>query len=149
MKLIKLAYIAHGWHLGLYDEQLLDEVVYAWKYGPVIEKLYQDFKQYGNQQITELYSAHEGNYPLPDSKIIPFLDTIWNSYSRYNGLQLSAMTHQSGTPWDIVWNQQGGKGEIYTIIPNDLIREHYKEKINELSRRKTRQPYSIAPTSRN
>ena len=53
MKLIKLTYIAHGWHLGLYDSELIDEPVYAWKYGPVVQSIYQDFKWYGDNQIAE------------------------------------------------------------------------------------------------
>jgi len=36
MQLVKLVYIAHGWHLGLHHSQLLTESIQAWKYGPVI-----------------------------------------------------------------------------------------------------------------
>ena len=131
MKLIKLCYIAHGWHLGFTDEQLLDEIIYAWKYGPVVDTVYKEFKRYGSSQITELYSDDDAdcNYPLPDEKIKPFLDFIWKAYSPYDGIQLSTMTHQPGTPWDIIWNKKGGNKEMYAIIPNDIIKEHYKEKI--------------------
>jgi uncharacterized phage-associated protein len=135
MKLIKLCYIAHGWHLGLYDTQLLDEVIYAWKYGPVVDTVYKEFRKYGSSQIAELYSDCEGEniYPMPDEKIKPFLDAIWKSYSKYDGVQLSAMTHQSNTPWDIIWNKKGGNREKYAIIPNDLIKAHYKEKIQQVN----------------
>jgi uncharacterized phage-associated protein len=135
MKLIKLCYIAHGWHLGLFDDELLDEVVYAWKYGPVIDTIYKGFRKYGDTQITQLYSevGCENVYPMPGERIKPFLDSIWISYGKYDGIQLSAMTHQRDTPWDIVWNKQGGNNKAYAIIPNDLIKSHYKEKIKELN----------------
>ena len=133
MKLIKLCYIAHGWRLGLYDEQLLDEVIYAWKYGPVIETIYRDFRKYGSSQISELYSEDGYEYPFPDKEVNAFLDSIWNAYGKYNGIELSAMTHQPNTPWDIVWNQRGGKNLQHAIIGNDIIKAHYKEKINAVN----------------
>lgn len=129
MKLIKLSYIAHGWHLGIYNTQLLDEVIYAWKYGPVIETIYDDFKKYGDCQISELYQDCDEKYPLPDSTITPFLDRIWKVYGDKTGIELSSLTHKQDTPWDIVWNQQNGKKRRFAIIPNDTIKQHYKEKI--------------------
>ena len=130
MKLIKLTYIAHGWYLGLFDEPLLGEAVYAWKYGPVIYSLYRDFKKYKDSQISELYSpSGENNYPLPDKDIDQFLDTIWNVYAAYDGIGLSSLTHQKGTPWDIIWNEEGGKHKEDAVINNNLIKKYYKEKI--------------------
>lgn len=129
MKLIKLCYIAHGWHLGLFGNELLDEAICAWKFGPVISTIYHDFKKYGNSQISELYSEGENKYPLPDKEIEDFLDAIWTAYGKYDGVQLSALTHQKNTPWDIVWNKEGGKDRTGAIIGNDLIAKHYKEKI--------------------
>ena len=52
MKLIKLVYIAHGWHLALENgKSLISEAVMAWKYGHVINSLYQKLKRYGSQDI--------------------------------------------------------------------------------------------------
>jgi uncharacterized phage-associated protein len=138
LKLIKLCYISHGWHLGLFDESLIDEVVYAWKFGPVIESVYHTFKGYRDSQIEELY--REGlSYPMPNSDNRKFLNKIWDVYSVYNGVQLSTMTHQSGTPWDTIWNKRGGKSKPCAIIPNDLIRDFYQQKklipANELTPR--------------
>lgn len=133
MKLIKLCYIAHGWYLALYDNQLLDESVVAWKYGPVIEKIYDAFRKYGKHQITELYTTGENpnDYPFPDKTIEAFLDKIWEAYGvKYNGLQLSTLTHQINTPWDLVWNKRGGSNKQSAIIPNDVIKEHYLAKIS-------------------
>ena len=36
MKVQKLVYIAHGWSLGIRGEDLINENIMAWKYGPVI-----------------------------------------------------------------------------------------------------------------
>jgi uncharacterized phage-associated protein len=138
MKAIKLAYIAHGWHLGLYDEELLDEAVHAWKYGPVVDTIYEEFKKYGASPIKELYKDYKcDEYPMPAENKITFLNSIWEAYSKYDGIALSAMTHQPNTPWYIVWNVQGGKDQKHAIIPNDLIKSHYKEKISQVNGRQT------------
>lgn len=135
MKAIKLVYISHGWHLGIYETPLINEAVQAWKYGPVVESVYQEFKNYGSKDITKLYetTTEKGTSVIPviDDTTIPFLDRIWEVYKNYNGLQLSTLTHQKGTPWDIVWNEKGGCKKNSAIISNDIIQEHYKAKISD------------------
>lgn len=128
MKMIKLVYIAHGWHLGFYRRPLISERVQAWKYGPVIETLYHHFKRYGAKPI-ESYEADL----LPRvhfSAAVPLLDRVWEVYSKYTGAQLSTMTHQQDTPWYEVWYRRGGQNESRATIPDDLICEHYRQKID-------------------
>lgn len=132
MKAIKLSYIAHGWNLGLYGNSLIDEPIYAWKYGPVIETLYQTLKQYKNSQITDDIPV-ETQQLIVDSQSVELLDKIWETYGSLTGLQLSTLTHQSGTPWDIVWNKQGGSKRDYAIIPNELIKKHYQDKAAQVA----------------
>ena len=67
-----------------------------------------------------------------DPSINLLLNKVWDIYSRYSVVELSALTHQPNTPWDIVWNQQGGKYRQGAIIPNDIIAAHYKKVINGL-----------------
>lgn len=40
MKIIKLVYIAHGWHLAHKKSPLISEPVEAWPYGPVVPSVY-------------------------------------------------------------------------------------------------------------
>lgn len=136
MKVVKLVYISHGWHLGLNGSALIDERVEAWRYGPVVESVYHAVKQYGSEQIKSLLSTlnlsglkFSATIPVVSEDIKPFLDKIWSVYCDYTGLQLSSLTHQKGTPWDIVWNEQGGKEKEHAPIPNDLIKKHYSEKL--------------------
>ena len=51
MKIQKLLYFAHGWHLALLDKPMMDEVVQAWKFGPVFESVYHTFKYFGAAPI--------------------------------------------------------------------------------------------------
>lgn len=66
----------------------------------------------------------------PNENTIALLDKVWDVYSEYTGVQLSAMTHRKGTPWDVVWRAQGGDNYRGATIPNELIMRHYKERID-------------------
>jgi uncharacterized phage-associated protein len=134
MHVIKLSYIAHGWHLGFTDEPLLNEAIEAWKYGPVVPTIYHSFKKYGAEKVTKLEDEIDLNAQtvvvcqptVQEAKTIGLLNQVFSVYSKFSALQLSALTHQANTPWDITF-RQNGEG---AIIPNDLIKQHYKEKIN-------------------
>lgn len=131
MKLVKLTYISHGWHLGLKKQPLINEATEAWRYGPVVPSVYNKFKVYGSAQIKALETNISSKViEIEDKTLSVFLDEVWNVYKGYNGLQLSTLTHQPNTPWDIVYNQRGGKdSDTNMIIPNELIQKHYEQKI--------------------
>ncbi len=119
MKLVKMVYISHGWYMALFDRELINEPAIAWKYGPVIESVYNGFKKFGKSQITSYSPVVKVDKELTTEDKL-FLNRIWEVYSPFDGLQLSTMTHQPNTPWD--------KTERFNIIPNQLIKSHFKEK---------------------
>lgn len=136
MKLIKLVYIAHGWHLAIKNDPLIDEGVQAWKYGPVVVSVYDSFKEYGKKLINRpayiFTFSPQVEYFAPNinnAETKEFLDNVWRVYSKYDGLQLSALTHQPNTPWYITWHQNGGKDQTAVVIPNNLIKTHYVDKM--------------------
>ncbi|HMI66331.1 MAG TPA: type II toxin-antitoxin system antitoxin SocA domain-containing protein [Cyclobacteriaceae bacterium] len=132
MKMVKLIYISHGWYLALNDaEPLLPEAVVAWKYGPVVQTVYHAFKKYGSERITSIeFDANGQVLSIINEQTRLFLNKMWDVYKGYTGLQLSTLTHQPGTPWDIVWNQEGGKAKQNAVIPNNLIYDFYRKKAN-------------------
>lgn len=125
MKLIKLVYIAHGWYFGLNNEKLINEPVQAWKYGTVIPSLYETFRHFKGAKITDIPKEEPDTISTEDKS---FLKKIYEVYKKYNGLELSAKTHQPNTPWSITWNKLiNGSGEINLNISDDLIRNYYKD----------------------
>lgn len=131
MQLIKLVYIAHGWHLGYFEEPLINEPVQAWKFGPVIKSLYQQMKKYGSGAVTEQLPVvtlftRGGSIEGPQASL---LDSVWNAYASFSGVQLSSLTHQVGTPWYAAWHERGGKDITGATIANSEIEAHYKSKI--------------------
>jgi uncharacterized phage-associated protein len=129
MKLQKLVFYAHGWHLGLQRFPLLDEEVEAWQYGPVIPSIYQAFKQYGTAPITASASdinaegrLYEPRLPVGYDRLLA--EKIWEEYGQYSAIQLSKMTHRPGTPWEKTWNRNT-YGLRSLAISNELIKEYF------------------------
>lgn len=96
MKLQKLVYIAHGWHLAILGKPLIDESVQAWQWGPVVPSLYGDFKQYGSTPIVLPTRIDPVKLPKETEEI---LNKVWGVYKRFTAMELSSLTHREGTPW--------------------------------------------------
>lgn len=120
LQLMKLVYIAHGFSLGLGREDLFQNRIEAWKYGPVIPDLYHATKEFGRGSIPK--SLVDETQDSVDHDTAEFLQDVFNKYGHLTGFSLSNLTHQSGTPWDQVY-EDGVPG---IEIPDDLIRQHYE-----------------------
>ena len=149
MKLQKLIYFAHGWHLGITETPLIDEPIELWSYGPVVSSLYQEFKDIGDGEIqrkaTELRRRPGGEkleYDLYEPSIedcaaskeqkeiaTTIVDQVWQRYNRFTALELSAMTHQKDTPWEILYRKFNGRIPAHLRIPNDLILQHFRARL--------------------
>lgn len=127
MKLLKLVYIAHGYHLGFKKKPLINNPIQAWKYGPVIPELYHTTKKFGrypvDPDLIEMFFTKE---LTEEDK--HFLKLVWNAYKHLNGLQLSTLTHAKDTPWEKTYDGVHNK-----LIPNNLIEEYYTNMINQRS----------------
>jgi uncharacterized phage-associated protein len=139
MKIQKLVYYAHAWNLVFYDRPLIDELVQAWAYGPVIPSLYDEFKRYGSSPITakatefaptelDPYrfitpSIDDYLYPLINQQTKALLDAIWEAYGDFSAIQLSNLTHAPDSPWFLVYNRNPGRKGL--TIPDQVIKEHF------------------------
>lgn len=132
MKLQKLIYFAHGWHLALYNEPLIKERVQAWKLGPVIPSVYHEFKRFGYSPITCTVrdDADDGLdwhfIPRDDKRTIALLNRIWDVYGKFTAIQLSNMTHGPGAPWRNTWESGDGIPEL--PIDNEIIKNYFLAK---------------------
>ena len=57
LKLMKLVYFAYAWYLYLTDQDLFSEEIQAWKHGPAIRSLYDEFKRFGLYGNIDTFSA--------------------------------------------------------------------------------------------
>jgi len=122
MKLQKLIYLAHGWHLAFLNDGLVSQEIEAWKYGPVIPEIYREFKDFKSNPISRLA-------PVPPNTIEPsqtqrgLLESVWNTYKNKSGIYLSMLTHEPGSAWEI---SRRDAGAWYSpVIPNSLIRDEF------------------------
>lgn len=120
MQLLKLVYIAHGWSLGLYQRPLVEDQIQAWKYGPVIPRLYNRIRRYGSNPVTEpLLNNGCVDLTVEEQHLI---DEVYRIYGKRSGIALSQITHAKGTPW----TQSYQPGTFNVPISNDLIQAHYE-----------------------
>ncbi|MFY0614250.1 MAG: SocA family protein [Hyphomicrobiaceae bacterium] len=134
LKLIKLVYIAHGWNLALLGEPLFDEPVQAWRYGPVVPSVYHEFKHFGRRSIDQMaenldldtMAAECPQIPKSDAQTHKILNLVWNAYRKFSGEALIEKTHEEGSPWSETFEP----GVRYSVIDDDLIRQHFEERIS-------------------
>ncbi len=119
MQVLKLVYISHGWHLGLYGRPLVNEPIEAWQYGPVIPSVYHRYKRFGSKFIDDAPEALPSGF---DSSEVSTLNQVFQGYGKRSGVSLSSLTHEPGTPWSITVQQSG----IGAVISNDLIEDYYR-----------------------
>jgi len=127
MKLQKMVYFAHGYHLAKYGEALVKEVFQAWKYGPVIPSIYQSYKLYGSDPIfnTELIAKSVNDFLNPtelSESAKDAIDYTWQLTRKLSANQLSNWTHIDGSPWAKVYNPI----EWSIPIDNNSIKEYFK-----------------------
>lgn len=137
MKLLKVVYFAHGWHLALRDKTaLIDDSIEAWKFGPVAPSIYHSFKEYASSPITDFgkdIDVQKMAFVQPvlegDAFLDAFMKRIWEIYGSMTAFQLSELTHQPGTPWHKVWFELGGSERKGVDIPDSLIFDYFRKRL--------------------
>ena len=136
MKIQKLVFLAHGWHLGVTGKPLVDdEYAEAWMYGPVFPSLYHAFKRYGSDPIQEsatdidvnedgLWAVYTPGVKEDDQNTVQCLDKIREVYGKMTGAKLSAITHASSSPWRAARDK--GAHVRNTHIPNADVQKYYR-----------------------
>ncbi len=106
MKLQKMIYCLHGWHLAIRGTPAIEEPVEAWKYGPVAGSLYHKFRTCGTAAI-ESYGREERDgkrVAVIVNKLqggfYEILEHVWRKCVPMTALQLSSLAHAPGTPWE-------------------------------------------------
>lgn len=120
MKLQKLCYYAHAWHLVWDEEPLFADRIEAWANGPVVRNLYR---------------AHRGRFSLGAGDVggdvealkaneIETINAVLDFYGGRSAHELSEMTHRE-RPWRDARAglAAGERGEVQ--ITDDMLFEYY------------------------
>jgi uncharacterized phage-associated protein len=131
----KLVYFAHGWHLALRKCPLIQEPIEAWQYGPVVKRLYQQFRRFGSEPITEKAMEYQVNTrgeliastpsicssdPSEDEYAKSLVGAIWTNYGGLPPFRLVEITHLAGSPW------ANAIAQNRSTIPNDEIQKYFE-----------------------
>ena len=95
LKIQKLLYYAQGFHVALYDEPLFVEEIEAWIHGPVVPKVYREYKDRGCGAIP--VDSEFDPEVIPENKK-EFLNEVYNVFGQYSAWKLRNMTHEE-PPW--------------------------------------------------
>jgi uncharacterized phage-associated protein len=129
LKLQKLVYFCHVWHLVSLDEPLIKHNFEAWEFGPVLPYLYRILKDYGDSPInTRLQKIDpatginvRANCRLNIASC-QLLNEIIELYAPYSAAQLVSLTHVRNGPWWKAWNHDSNINPGMVIRNEDIVR---------------------------
>lgn len=133
LALQKILYFCHVWSLINLNRPLIKHNFEAWQYGPVLQYVYREFKQFDRQQITS--RAFRVNPTSGKREVASYnfqeetaalLEQVVNFYSRMSASDLVNMSHADNGPWEKVWNHEG-KTKPGMKIDNTEIVEFYSK----------------------
>jgi uncharacterized phage-associated protein len=135
MTLLKVLYFAHAWHLAKEARPLIGQPFEAWEHGPVNRVVYDQFKSFGKNPINTRavsFDLRQTTFlPTPyifDANTEKFLSDIFDYYSQFHAYELSDLTHEKGSPWDVVWSAAANRAVPGMYIPNDRIASWFKQR---------------------
>ena len=121
MKLNKLLYYAQGHYLKKYGKPLFEEKILAWKHGPVIREVYEEYKRVEDKPINR-YDTNRAK--VMDSDIKAFILDIAGEYGKYTASALRNMTHKPKSPWAVTENN--------AEIKREIIKEYFDKNEKEI-----------------
>lgn len=119
LKLQKILYYIQAWNLALLNKPLFEEDFEAWLHGPVIRKVWDEYKGH-SVLIGELPEQNENiNVKFTEDQEDVIEDVI-DAYGDKSGYYLEALTHQ-----EYPWKNARKQGEN-TIIKKEEMKKYYR-----------------------
>jgi uncharacterized phage-associated protein len=112
----RLLFFAHGWHLALMGEPLIEEPFEAMPRGPVLMSLRRRFRAEGFGEADALALSHplfakEPPFPAGSASLL-VIATVARVHSSHTAAELSLMSRLPGAPWDEAWRREGNDSRI-------------------------------------
>ena len=121
-KLQKMCYYAKAWYLALYDDNIIAEPFEAWVHGPVNRALYDKYKNYDWDAITEDVTKYN-----IASDVLSFAKQVYAAYGHMDADELEIVSH-SERPWIEARNNKRPWEACNTIISEKTMKAFYREK---------------------
>lgn len=129
----KIVFFLHAWYLAKTGSPLVTAKIEAWNYGPVFRELYWEFKEFGKGRITSRAMRRNPatakkelcKEPFTDADL-EFLHPLLEKYLKLSASKLVELSHESGGPWDQVYNH-AGESNPGMKISDELIRDFFRK----------------------
>ena len=115
LKLQKLLYYAQGSFLAVKDKPLFTDDIVAWQHGPVVEKIYHEYKANGANGIRFDEDFDFTQFTDEENEL---LSEVYATFGQYSAWKLRNMTH-SETPWKST--------SLNSVISKDKIQQYFKQ----------------------
>lgn len=125
LKLQKILYLAHMYHLGLNDAPLISGHFEAWDYGPVQPEIYHRVKIYGAEPVGNIFRSVSPAEDCPETEM---LDAAVDQLTRAKPGALVAATHWKRG----AWAKHYVPGARNIVIPDQDIRQEYLDRQEKL-----------------
>lgn len=133
LKLQKLLFLCHAFHLVDTGRPLVRGNFEAWQYGPVHREVYDAFKRFGAKPITEDAESFDpvtgARKPIAlpaDRAVLDVLQRVVQFYGSKSPSELVELTHAKNGPWDQVVNAAKTTANIALKISDGVIAERFK-----------------------
>ena len=127
LKLQKILFYTQKVFYSTYKEPIFKDEIEAWKHGPVISKVYQEFKEFDGNNIDIFKIEDKINQKEQISADTLFvIDFIWDKYNQYDAWALRDKTHREEE-----WINNYIEGMNNTISLKELYSEDLKKEFKE------------------
>lgn len=117
MKLQKLIFYVQGWSLAWTGAPMFTERVEAWRWGPMVDVTWQDYKSYGHDLIESPKSGDSAALTVNERGV---LSAVLNRYGNLSALELANMTHENAA-WQDAWGDRGDTDRGRQRMDTELI----------------------------
>lgn len=122
LKLQKLLYYVEGWYLGLNNQRIFEEDFEAWVHGPVLPSVYQKYKKYKWNPISEDINPTNEIYESMQKHV----DKILDVYGMDTAWELERRTHLED-PWKFARGNIPSDEESETIITKASMQSFFSK----------------------
>lgn len=120
MKLQKLVYYSHAWHLVWESKPLFTSSIEAWANGPVVPDLYNEHR---GQFRVEKIALNRAPELRPEE--ISTIEAVIGHYGEKTPFELSELTHRED-PWKMAREGLAAGQRSNNVISNSSMVEYYE-----------------------
>ena len=123
MKLEKLTYMCYADYLCKYDEKLFEDDIYAFRYGPAVDSVYDEYRNTKSDLLIEIDQiVVESRFSaLPNGEqVLNVINDVLRKYGDCTAAELMRITHADESPWS-----QVDCRKPYQIIPDEVIKKYH------------------------